>query len=290
MRIVYHLGAHFTDEERLLKCLLKNRTQLADHGIVVPGPKRYRNLLRDAAVQLKGAAASRDAQALLLDQIMEEDVAKRLILSWDSFLSLPPWVLKGTLYPAAGDRVRAFSQIFPEIEAEFHLGIRNPATFLPALFEKQRTTDYTEFLAGADPFDLRWSDVVERILAANPDATLTIWCDEDTPLIWPEVLRAVAGLPENCALTGEDDLLTSLMSGEGHSRMHSYLASHPPATILQRRKIVSAFLDKFALPERIDMEVEMPSWTAEMVQELTLGYEEDVARIAAMGNVTFIAP
>ncbi len=32
--------------------------------------------------------------------------------------------------------MRAFTQIFPEIEAEFHLAIRNPATFLPALFQK----------------------------------------------------------------------------------------------------------------------------------------------------------
>lgn len=290
MRIVYHLGAHFTDEERLLKCLLKNRAMLAKYGIVVPGPKRYRSLLRDAAVQLKGAAATRDTQALLLDQIMEEDVADRLILSWDSFLSLPPWVLKGTLYPAAGERVRAFSQIFPEIEAEFHLAIRNPATFLPTLFEKQRTNDYHEFLSGADPLDLRWSDVVERILEANPDAPLTIWCDEDTPLIWPEVLRAVAGLPEDCVLDGEGDLLASLMSGEGHSRMRGYMISHAPATIMQRRKIVSAFLDKFALPERIDMEVDMPGWTAETVDALTANYEADVARIAAMGDVRFIAP
>lgn len=290
MRIVYHLGAHFTDEERLLKCLLKNRSVLSQHNIVVPGPKRYRNLLRDSAVQLKGQAASRDTQALLLDQIMEEDVADRLILSWDSFLSLPPWVLKGTLYPAAGERVRAFSQIFPEIEAEFHLALRNPATFLPALYEKHRTKDYREFLAGADPYNLRWSEVIERILDANPDASLTIWCDEDTPLIWPEVLRAVAGLPAHCPLEGEDGLLASLMSGEGMARLRSYLVSHPPGTIVQRRKIVSAFLDKFALPERIEIEMEMPDWTADMVEDLTQMYDEDVARIAQMGDVTFIAP
>ena len=73
MRIVYHLGAHFTDEERLLKCLLKNREVLSQYGVVVPGPKRYRNLLRDTAIQLKGSAASRDTQALILDKIMEED-------------------------------------------------------------------------------------------------------------------------------------------------------------------------------------------------------------------------
>ncbi len=290
MRIVYHLGAHFTDEERLLKCLLKNRDLLAAHRIVVPGPNRYRRLLRETAVELKGKPASRDTQALLLDQIMEEDEADRMILSWDSFLSLPAYVLKDAIYPAAGDRVRAFSQIFPEIEAEFHLGIRNPATFLPVLFQKQQPKPYREFLSGADPFDLRWSDVIERIRDANPDTPLTIWCDEDTPLIWPEVLRAVSGLPPEAVLEGEDDLLASLMSGEGMARLRSYLEGHKASGIVQRRKVVSAFLDKFALPDRITFEMEMPGWTEETVAELTQLYDEDVARISGMGDITFIAP
>jgi len=290
MRIVYHLGAHFTDEERLLKCLLKNREVLSQYGVVVPGPKRYRNLLRDTAIQLKGSAASRDTQALILDKIMEEDVADRMVMSWDSFLSLAPWALDGTLYPAAGDRVRAFSQIFPEIEAEFHLSIRNPATFLPALFEKLPNKTYEDFIGKTDIFDLHWSDVIERILAQNPGTPLTIWCDEDTPLIWPEVLRIVAGLPDDAALEGENDLLESLMSGEGMSRMQTYLQSHPPASVMQRRKVVSAFLDKFALPERIDTTIEMPGWTTELVDELTATYEQDVHRIANMPGVTFIAP
>lgn len=290
MRIVYHLGAHFTDEERLLKCLLKNREMLAKHGVVVPGPKRYRNLLRDTAIQLKGSAANRDTQALILDKVMEEDIADRMVLSWDSFLSLAPWALDGTLYPAAGERVRAFSQIFPEIEAEFHLAIRNPATFLPALLEKLPNKTYAEFIGRADIFQLHWSQVVQRILMLNPGIPLTIWCDEDTPLIWPEVLRTVAGLPDHVVLEGEDDLLATLMSGEGLTRLQSYLESHPPATVMQWRKIVSAFLDKFALPDRIATQVEMPGWTEATVAELTRLYEEDVYRISHMPGVDFIAP
>ncbi len=290
MRIVYHLGAHFTDEERLLKCLLKNRDLLAHHNVVVPGPKRYRSLLRETAIQLKGQAASVESQALILEQIMEEDAADRMILSWDSFLSLPAWVVKGTLYPAAGERTRAFSQIFPQIEAEFHLAIRNPATFLPMLYDRLKPASYEEFLAGARLEDLQWSGVVEQILTANPGATLTLWCDEDTPLVWPEVLRAVSGLPEDCVLEGEEDLLASLMSGEGLARMRAYIESHPPLNVLQRRKIVSAFLDKFALPERIELEVEMPDWTEDTVARLTEAYEQDVARIAAMPEVNFLHP
>ncbi len=290
MRIVYHLGAHFTDDERLLRCLLKNRDLLAQHDIVVPGPKRYRRLLRETATRLKGQPAVVADQALILEQIMEEDRASRLILSWDSFLSLPNYVLKDKLYPAAGERVRAFCQIFPEIEAEFHLAIRNPASFLPQLYDSLKPESYRDFLNGADPFDMYWSEVIERILEANPGVPLTIWCDEDTPLIWPEVLRAVSGLPEDARIEGEDDLLASLMSGEGLTRMNAYIASHPPQTVMQRRKIVSAFLDKFALPERVDQEIAMPGWTAEMVAEITALYEEDVARIAHMPGLTFLAP
>ncbi len=290
MRIVYHLGAHFTDEDRLLKCLSRNRDLLAQHDIAVPPSKRYRTLLRETAIRLKGATATVDEQALILEQIMEEERADRLILSWESFMSLPNWVLMGKLYPAAGERTRAFTQIFPQIEAEFHLALRNPATFLPLLYDRLKPADYGSFLNGADPFDLRWSDVVEQILDANPDAPLTVWCDEDTPLVWPEVLRAVSGLPEDIALEGEEDLLASLMSGEGMGRMRTYIEGHPPQNPMQRRRIVSAFLDKFALPERIDLEVEMPGWTDDTVADLTRAYEEDVARIAQMPEVTFIAP
>ncbi|MEY5037677.1 MAG: hypothetical protein RL472_783 [Pseudomonadota bacterium] len=290
MRIVYHLGAHFTDDERLLRCLLKNRDVLAQHDIVVPGPNRYRRLLRETATKLKGKAATVDEQALILEQIMEEDRADRLILSWESFLSLPNYVLNERLYPAAGDRVRAFCQIFPQIEAEFHLAIRNPASFLPQLHGRLKPENYRDFLNGADPLDMSWLDVIERIVDANPGVPLTVWCDEDTPLVWPEVLRAVAGLPEGLALEGEDDLHAGLMSSEGVARLKAYLESHPPQSVMQRRKIVSAFLDKFALPERIDQEIEMPGWTADMVTEMTQAYEADVARIAQMGEITFLAP
>lgn len=289
MRIVYHLGAHCTDDERLLRCLLKNRQVLGAQGIVVPGPARYRSLLRDTAITLKGQAANRDTQALVLEQIMEEDGAERLVLSWDNFLSFPQWVLKDRLYPAAAERVRAFTQIFPEIDAEFHLAIRNPASFLPDLFAKQRDKSFEQFMDGIDPQDLHWSEVVEDVLKNNPGVPLTVWCDEDTPLIWPEVLRAVSGHAEGTVLEDSDDLLHHIMSPEGVARMNAYLETHPVQTIAQRRRIVSAFLDKFALPDRVEMELDVPGWTEKMVTTLTANYHADVARIRAMPGVTFLS-
>ena len=295
MRIVYHLGAHCTDEERLLRCLLKNRAVLAEQGIIVPGPTRYRTLLRETAVALKGQPASADTQALVLDQIVQDDRAERLILSWDSFLSFAPWVMEGGLYRAAGERVRAFSLIFPEVEAEFFLALRNPATFLPALFDKQKnakggTRDFGSFLKFRDPQDIRWSDVIDRILQMNPYVPLTIWCDEDTPLIWPEVLRAVTGHAPQTVLEGTNELLEQIMSAEGLKRMQAYLAAHAVTTPEMRRKVTTAFLDKFAVPDRITMDVEVPEWTADLVEAMTSTYEQDVARIRARPGVQFIDP
>lgn len=290
MRIVYHLGAHCTDDERLLRCLLKNREPLAQQGIVVPLPARYRALLRDTAITLKGAAASRDTQALVLEQIMEEDRANRLILSWENFLSFPQWVLKDKLYPAAAERVRAFTQIFPEIEAEFHLAIRNPATFLPELYSKQRDKSYEQFMQGADPLLLHWSDVIEDVLQLNPDVPFTVWCDEDTPLIWPEVLQAVSGHAPGTRLQDNDEILSSIMAPEGLTRMQAYLEEHSISSPVQRRRVVSAFLDKFALPERIEMEVELPGWTEDTISALTSAYYTDIQRIRSMPGVTFISP
>jgi len=291
MRIVYHLGAHCTDDERLIRCLWKNRDTLSPQGIVVPAPTRYRTLLRDTAVTLKGRAASRDTQAVVLDQIMDEEKADRLILSWENFLSYPQWVIRsGRLYPAAAERIRAFTQIFPEIEAEFHMAIRNPATFLPALHARLRGKTMEEVLGGSDPRMLSWYRLVEEVRTINPEANVTIWCDEDTPLIWPEVLRAVSGHGAGTTLTDTEDLLVSLMSPDGLDRMRAYLAANPPANTMQRRRIVSAFLDKFALSDQIDMELDLPGWDEELIDTLTANYHQDIARMRGLEGVTFINP
>jgi hypothetical protein len=288
MRIVYHLGAHCTDEDRLVRCLLKNRAVLADQSIIVPSPTRYRKLIRDTAVQLKGRPTSEDSQAMLLEQIMDEPVADRLILSWENFLSFPTWAVTGALYGFAGERIRAFTQIFPDIDAEFHLAIRNPATFLPALQDKVNAKGREDILASVDPSHLRWSDVVRQILAQNPGVPITVWCDEDTPLIWPEVLQAVSGHAPDTQLIDTDEVLAMIMTDIGLARMKAYCAQHPPQSVSHRRRIVTAFLEKFARPEQIEMAINLPGWTEHSVADLTARYFEDIERIRLLPGVTLL--
>ncbi|HMO08672.1 MAG TPA: hypothetical protein PKD10_13650 [Paracoccaceae bacterium] len=291
MRIVYHLGVHCTDDERLLRTLLRNRGALSAEGIAVPGPTRYRTLLRDTAKQLRGQPASRDTQAMILDQIMDEDRADRLVLSWENFLGFSQTaVQRNMLYPSGPERMAAFAAIFPEIEHEFHLAIRNPATFLPAIAAKQQAEPADAFLAATDPAQLRWSDLVAGLRRACPDVPVTVWCDEDTPLLWPEVVAAVAGHGPDTAIDGTDDVLVQIMRPEGLARMRAYLAEHPPADAVRRRRVVSAFLDKFALPEAIEQELDLPGQDEGAIARLTEAYDRDVARLMRMDGVNVLVP
>lgn len=289
MQIVYHLGVHCTDEERLLRCLLKNRALLAEDGILVPGPARYRTLLRDTAKTLKGQPAGTETQSLVLDEIIGNDSARRLVFSWDNFPGYPQGAVRSAFYASAAERMRGICQIFPEAETEFHLAIRNPATFVPAIYQKQGGLAFEEFMEGVDLMALRWSDLIAGLQAANPDVEITVWCDEDTPLIWPEVLQAVTDHGPQVTLEDSDDLLRSIMSPDGLQRMTAYMATHPPQSPGQRRRIVSAFLDKFAIPDRIEVEFDMPGWTEDLIAAASAAYDMDVSRIMAMPGVRFIA-
>ncbi|MFM7335117.1 MAG: hypothetical protein ACKO1H_12035 [Tabrizicola sp.] len=290
MRIVYHLGAHCTDDDRLVRCLLKNRALLAEQGIVVPSPTRYRKLLRDTISQLRGAAASEETEALILDQIMDEASADRLILSWTGFLGFPAYAIKDGLYAHGGEKLWAFTQIFPDIEAEFCLAIRNPATYLPDLRKRSLLKGHEDPIQGLDPFSLRWSEAVQQILDHSPNVPLTVWCDEDTLLIWPEVLAAVSGHAPDTVLQDTDELLGILLTEAGLARYHAYCREHPPQSVSHRRRIVTAFLEKFGRPDRLADEIALPGWTDEVVEELTQGYLADIERIAQMPGVRLIEP
>lgn len=290
MRIAYHLGVHCTDDDRLVRTLFRNAERLEAEGIEVPDPARYRNLIRDTAIQLKGATADRGLQDSLLDQIMDGVAAERLILSWENFLAFPAWAVRGALYRTGGERMQAITRIFPDHSAEFHIGLRNPATYLPELHRRQRGRDYEDFIGDADPADLRWSDLIVNLIERNPQAEICVWADEDTPLIWPEVLQGVSGHSPGLQLEGRDDLLESLMSAEGLQRMRAFLASHPPQNAAQRRRVVSAFLDKFALPDQLDISFALPGWTAEMVAAMTAQYDRDMAYIATLPGVKVLTP
>ncbi|MCW3781217.1 hypothetical protein [Defluviimonas salinarum] len=291
MQIVYHLGAHCTDEERLLRALLKNRGTLEARGISVPASRQYRTLLPKVAKSLRGGYAGADAQQVILDAVMETETAQRLVFSHDGLICFPVNVVAdGVFYATAPMRIASYANLFPEAETEFHLALRNPATLVPALIERAADRSYAEVMGHADPMALRWAPAIERVLDQRPDLHLTLWCNEDTPLLWPEILRGLAGLGSDAVLEGDFDLLATIMTEDGLSELKAHLDAHPPETVAERREITADFLDRFARPEEIEVEIALPGWDAALVAAMTAAYEEDCAEIASMPGVTFLQP
>jgi len=119
---------------------------------------------------------------------------------------------------------------------------------------------------------------------------ITVWCNEDAPLLWAHIIRQMAGLPDEERITGGFDLLGSIMSDEGMKRFRAYLKEHPVMTEAQKRRAVVAFLDKYALDTEVEEELDMPGWTDALVDEMSARYDADVVRIAAMPGVRVLMP
>lgn len=291
MQLAIHTGAHFTEEERLMKCLLRNNSAFSKRGIAIPGPSKYRRLLKQTLDALKNTQAAEGARDILLDAIIDEDDVNRLIISNAHFFGAPRAAVRsGIMYPSAPERMIQIRNLFPDDEIEMFMALRNPASLLPAMYEQSPKTSISGYLGVRDPCDIRWSDTLYSIRNAVPDVAITVWCSEDTPLIWAQILREIAGLESDHGVVGEFDLLKEIMSSEGFGRFEAYLKSHPGMTETQKRRVISAFLDKFALEEEIEDELDLADWTEELMDDMTDVYDEDMLEVQRIPDITFIAP
>ncbi|KIN72040.1 hypothetical protein [Sulfitobacter guttiformis] len=291
MKLVLHVGVHFTEEDRMMKCLLRNADDFAAQGTVVPGHGKYRAILRDTLNAMASAPPSEVARDVLMDAFLDDSDAGRVILSDANFFRTPKTAVEeGIFYPAAAERMTSMATIFAQDDIEIFMGIRNPATLLPILHSKAKKPEPAAFWGGRDPRDILWSETIGQLRNAVPDIPITLWCNEDTPLIWAHIIRQMAGLPDDQKIIGGFDLLSSIMSAEGMTRFRAYLKDHPVMTEHQKRRAIAAFLDKYALDGEVEEELDMPGWTDEIVDEMSEIYDEDVAKIAAMPGVRVLMP
>ena len=288
MQILFHLGAHCTDEGLLIRSILKNRAQLAKDGIGVPGPSRYRELLGEASTSLRGEPADDDTETSILEAIRDDETAERIVLSSDNFLCRANVVLGSDgLYPKA-QKSAWLRQCVPSHEVEFAIAIRNPATLVPALLRQNGEDE--EALDDVPITDLLWSEVIADITVANPDTRIFVWCHEDTPFIWSEIVREITGHDVFTEIDGEFDMLERIMTPEGMTRLTDFLNAREVTSQSKRRRAVSAFLEAHAIESAVEEEIDLPGWTDETVRMLSELYEEDVHRLAQMPNVTLITP
>lgn len=291
MEIVFHLGAPCTDYDLLIKSLLKNRARLAYEGIAVPTPGRYRSVVRDTARALKGREANAEVQEALLDAILDEPEIDRLILSDPRFICINRLVVQGPqIWPMIDRQTRQLRALFPDAQVEFFIGMRDPATLIPALFRGSRFDDFDEFAEGMQPQAVAWSEMLTRLTQTHPDCPVTVWCNEDTPVLWGEVMREMAGVGPDVPLEGIDDLAETIMDEAGFTRMQRYFEEHPAETEVQRRRTIVAFLERYALEDRIEEEIDLPGWDEDLIAAMSDHYDADMDRVAQVPGVRLLAP
>lgn len=289
MDIAFHIGANCTDEERLLKSLLKNSKALNEQGIVAPLPNKYRRLLRETMHACVSAPPKPDTRDILLDAILEENDGRRVVLSNPDFLCVPNRIFEnGQFYSTAIEKVSILRQLFPEDRIQFFLAIRNPATFIPAVYGASKQSDLVKFMNGRDPETIRWAEVIERMQSVAADVDITVWCNEDTPLLWAHLIREISGVDPMTRISGGFDLLQEVMTLDGMKRFLAYIRAHPPQTEARKRRIISTFLDKFANEDAIYDEFELDGWDQALVDRITQHYEADVAKIKSMPGIRFL--
>lgn len=291
MEIIYHLGLHCTDEDRLRKTLLNNRNTLLEQGIVIPGPSRYRRQIRQASQRVSGKMMGAHDPDAVIAEILDGDEAERIVLSSRQFLG-PPSDVHGQnrLYPKADGQFKVLRNIFPDHHVEFHFALRDLATFFPAAFAASDASSFQAFMGKCDVRKFAWVELVERLRDAVPDAPFVIWANEDTPLIWPEILETVSGHAPNTVLKGREEILEDIMRPGGFRRLRGYLEKRPPDSLATYAKIATVFLEKYIDEAKMEEEYDLPGWSPKVMEFLSKAYEEDLEEVAEIPGVDMIAP
>ena len=73
-------------------------------------------------------------------------------------------------------------------------------------------------------------------------------------------------------------------------RFRAYFAQNPTMTEAQKQRAMTAFLDKYAIEEKVAEHLDLPPWPAEVFEYLTDAYEEDAEAIARIPGVRLLTP
>lgn len=286
MVIAFYLGSECADGGRLLRSVLRSRAILGGQSIVVPPPRHYRNLTRAALAVLNGDTSDPDRIGALIDEVTAREPAERSVMFAESVIGEPGQSLDGgMLCPLAPLRLAAFRALLQGRPLEFHLTLCNPALMAQTLAQRDETRPS---MTGTEARGLSWLATMTEIIRTNPGIRMTLWCNEDTALIWPEVLRAVSGYRGPALLDGDNDLLAALLTDEGYRSLARSLLARPPRSPAERRIRIGVALEADAKPGALDLDITLPGWTEADVAAVTDRYIADCAEIAALPGVTFI--
>lgn len=293
MRITLHIGAHHTRTPRLVAAIKAGERAFGRLNIAAPSPTHYRPIVAAELTRLDGLPPILSEEDAVLAQILDDksDVQNLIMINEDWAGDRNMMFKGGQLYTGIGASVTRVAELFSQHEVHITMAIRNPAFLVNAALTAPATpASLNWFLKSNDPMNLSWLAPVEQLQQALPKAHITLWCEEDTPLIWPRVIRQVANVSDDTPIFGGFAAISESLQPEGIKRFRSFMRNHTLTSPAQYERAVLAFLDKYADESLMNASCNVPGWTAETVYDLSLNYEDDIAALAAKDNVTFILP
>ncbi len=287
MQVVIHAGAISTDEGRILKSLLANKGVLVQQGVAVPGPGKFKPLFKEALDSMDSKPPSPSTREILEDAILDGEVADRVVLSNEHFFGAQ-WsaIRDGQFYPLAGPRMAYLDELFLDAQVELFMGLRNPASFIPDVLMSLSPKHREDVMNLTDISFLSWLTMVEDIVDLAPNVRMTFWCNEDTPLIWGDIIRAMTGLAPDTPLRNEFAFLASLLSETG-KRMLKELTTGEAA--IQSQQLAEIFATH-AAPDKVQEELDFPGWSEDVVEAFTTIYQQDLAEIRTIPGIRFLTP
>ena len=291
MDIAFYIGASCTDDEMLFGILRRQAETLAEGGICVPDPSSYRKLIRDALVSVQRGAALPEAGEIILDAITHGDHPRRLVLGNPNFLAIPSRIFaEGAFYGQAALKIAALAKLFPDNQISLYMGIRSGVGHLNEAFRRSDTQSLSQFMNSVHPLDISWFDLVQRIRRAAPQMELTVWCNEDVPVISPHILMSLADEWQNTFFARSLIPLSDLLDTEGVAAAQAVLLEENSPSIAKDEQIRLAALETFGKYGALTDTITLPEVSPKIINEMQDIYEEDCAAIAALEDVTFLRP
>ena len=135
--------------------------------------------------------------------------------------------------------------------------------------------------------DFSWTDLITRIKRGAPSANIIVWCNEDTPIIWEDLMRAIAGLQPDVPLQGQTDMAEAIVSEEGIKALRTRV---PTGDRTQAQDAIAAILEDHAQPDMLEDDISLPDLTPDVIEILTDRYDDDLDAIVQMDGVKLILP
>ncbi len=291
MQVVIHAGVAFTDEDRLFGLLKANQETVANHNGAFFGRRAFRRHFRQALNELEPGTPALNTRKAFQGMIPKDKTVDRVVISQPGFLgAIQTSILDGQFYPLAGERIAYLDDMFDDCQMELFIGLRNPGSFIPKALMAQSEPERQRILAETDISCLSWLTMIDNIRDLAPDVQITLWSNEDSPLIWGDIARAMVELPEDTPLNEEFSFLSTLLTDEGRDEIETLIQRQPAIGSPTLRTDLGQIFARHADPTAIEEELTLPGWSDEIVAAFTELYEQDLDVLQNMQDIHFLTP